>query len=59
MFNIAAIYYFEGLDNIGLEKPDIISAKTFTNKIKKLDLKIDKQKQSFYKPNNKKDKKSS
>ena len=56
--NMAAIYYFEGLDNIGLKKADIISAKTFTNKIKKLDLKIDKQKQSFYKPNNEEDKKT-
>lgn len=56
--NMTTIYYFNGLDNIGLEKADIISAKTFTNKIKNLDLKIDKQKQSFYKPNNEKDKKT-
>ena len=56
--NIASVYYFNGLNNIGFEKADIISAKNFTNRIKKLDLKIDKQKQSFYNPKNKVDKKT-
>ena len=46
--NMAAIYYFNGLDNIGLGQADIISSKNFTSRINKLDLKIDKQKQGFY-----------
>ena len=54
--NMAAIYYFNGLDNICLGQADIISSKNFTSRINKLDLKIDKQKQSFYNPTNSLDK---
>lgn len=54
--NIASIYYFNGLDNIGLSKADIISSKNFIARINKLDNKIDKQKQGFYNPAIKADK---
>lgn len=54
--NIASIYYFNGLDNIGLEQADIISSKNFISRINKLDLKIDKQKQGFYSHSNSIDK---
>ena len=54
--NMAAIYYFNSLDNIGLGQADIISSKNFTSRINKLDLKIDKQKQGFYNHTNAMDK---
>ena len=54
--NIASIYYFNDLDNIGLGQADIINSKNFISRINKLDLKIDKQKQSFYNHSNSMDK---
>ena len=54
--NIASIYYFNGLDNIGLHKADIISANNFISRINKLDNKIDKRKSNLYNPKNAVDK---
>ena len=46
--NVSSIYYFTGVNNIGNNQADIVSGKNFIARVKKLDSKLDKLKQSYY-----------
>ena len=46
--NVCSIYYFTGIDNIGENQADVISAKNFIQRINKIDAKLDKLKTSYY-----------